>query len=57
MVLSRDENIWNVESSCVSVDLKKTDLSESEKTKFKEFMEDFSGVFFDKLGLTHVTWH
>lgn len=44
LVVNRVENAREVESSHMSVDLE--GLSESEKIKFKEFLDEFSEGFF-----------
>lgn len=52
LVVNRVENAREVESSHMSVDLES--LSESEKLKFKEFLDEFAEFFSDKPTLTHL---
>lgn len=56
-IVYRDDNTHKFDSSFISVDLEETVLREGEKTKFKEYIEEFSEVFSDKPGLTRVAWH
>lgn len=58
LVVNWDETTRKVESSSVSVDLEETRLSENEKAKFSEVLDEFNeGYFFfsDKPELTQIS--